>query len=131
MSTNYDRRRDLADADSSRLKLKPIPLVLALIIAALLGYFIGLMAPEGVQLTAGLFGGFMAAVMLGIGASTTSDRVAVMIKTASTLFLVVSLIVSFILAKFCESLSYYVIINGLLLAVYLSAVYGMIKSGAH
>lgn len=136
MSSDTDQRSDSHERqymydEPKLLVLKPVPLVLMLVLAGLLGWFFAIMAPENMRLTAGLFGGIMAGVILGVAACTTSERVSIMIKTSSSLFLVISLVLSLILALSCETLHYYFIFNGVLLVIYLCTVYGLIKSGAH
>ena len=113
-----------------KIIIKPFPFVLAILMAALVAFFIYSLA-EGVKNDV-LFGicafvCFGATLVPAMGLQFTS-RASVNVRVLSGLFLLGFFVVQLFFAWLDASVRYYVIINGLLLLIYLGVLYKVLQA---
>lgn len=104
---------------------KPVPIFLSLMAAGLIGLAISLMAPDNGEWLSGLTCAFMSAITLCTGASASTTRVGIAIKTASTVFFVCALIAGCILALTDGTVRAYAITDGLIIIAFGMLIYGL------
>lgn len=113
------------------MKIDFIKTLIAVGISALLAYACYEICKfESVQwvITVGTFVTIVIPCVLSLGVSSKEERLAVMLKTLSSIILTVEIIANFIFVFFDFSVPVYVIINGLLLLVFALTYNSMYKS---
>ncbi len=113
------------------MKIDIVRSVIAVIIAALIGWGLSLIPDASpYSLYTGLGGGLACALMLflGIGCDYPDSRMGVNIKMLSMLFMAVAIVLNVVLSFFEFSTAAYCIPCGLLLVVYLLAFNGLYKA---
>ena len=104
--------------------------ITALVISALLGYLIGVLAvnPQYSMLYGVLSGVIFACTLVPMTALKHPDsRIGTNIRVMSTLFLVIFFIFNICCACFDFSLPIFIIVNGILLMVFLGGIYKLSK----
>jgi len=115
------------------MKLNLIPCIIAVLASALIAF--GLYSwcrMEEMSLLVAIFGGISMVLTFGstIGVSFEDDRTSVNIKTLSGISAGILLIANIVFCCISSfSVAGYVITNGVLLLIWLLAVYGVVKAG--
>lgn len=113
------------------MKIDFIKTLIAVAISALLGYACYEISEfENVRwiITIGAFVTIVIPCVLTLGLSSKQERLAVMLKTLSSIILTVEIIVNFVFVFFDFSTPVYIIVNGLLLLIYALTYNSMYKS---
>lgn len=112
------------------MKAKPIPLLIALAISALIAYALySFCVTTDNQMLLAIGGGVMSACTLGtlLGFSFEPDRTSVNIKTLSATFFFLSLVSNTVFAFLQFSVPTYIVTNGILLLTWLILAYSIGK----
>ena len=113
------------------MKIDSIKTIIAVVISALLAYACYEICKfERVQwiITIGTFLTIGIPCVLSLGVSSKEKRLAVMLKTFSSIILTVEIVVNFVFVFFDFSVPVYVIVNGLLLLVFVLIYNSMYNS---
>lgn len=113
------------------MKIKVIPLIIVLGLAALMAYGLFSFCKNDNALLLAIVGGIMLFVALtaAFGVSFEPHRTSVNIKVTSIVFFLLALISNVIFAFVQFSVPLYIVINGLLLLIWLLIVYGINRGG--
>lgn len=110
----------------------PVPVVIALLLGALIGWAIfALSSCEDVRMAFAVVTGIVIFVTCGVGLTVRSDdspRSAWVIRSVSMFVAVLLALVDVLFAIFATTLTWFVIVNGILFLIYLLAVYGVSRS---
>ncbi|MDE6801397.1 MAG: hypothetical protein K2J06_01360 [Muribaculaceae bacterium] len=117
------------ETPESHITFHPFPLLLVLASSALVGWCVSFLASFNCQLLAGLACGIVCAITLGTSTCTKSSRLGTVIRTACTVFFIVGLIASVLLALCASTIAPYIITDGLICLAFGAVVYWLLGSG--
>lgn len=108
---------------------KPVPVVISLAAAALIGWGVSLIPSlDDMKVMAGISTGLIIAIYLCTFCCVSGSRSATVIKTVAWTYFVISIIVGICMGIWCETYTYYILVNGLLLVSFLAIAYTLAKA---
>lgn len=117
-------------ANSSIVKFRPSFSLLAIAMAALIGWALSMIPSDvDLQMYTGALSGISAALYLLILCNVGGSRSATVIRSFSGFMLTLTCLVLVAMALWCETAKYFVITSAFLVIVYLAVVLGVAKSG--
>lgn len=119
-----DNDKRAADSDPTFI-FKPVPIVLSLLAATLIGWAISLLGSETNATMSWISCSVISAVTLVAASSSAASRIGVVIKSTAVSFFIIGLVASWILSTVNANFKAVIITDGLIVILLWSIIYSL------